>query len=159
MIFVLSTEFIFEYGINLSQIKSKFRVDDFSHYIFTPRDLTNWVLGIIRYDIPATGDKADQLLEVVSYQAKRLFKDRLVGKESRDQFDGIVISALRNDWNFNIESQKSKYYVTWGSTIASSDQSDLNRSFGRPLGFIDVDDLKNIVRKGLISFGMSLNSL
>ena len=135
------------------QLKSKFTVDDFPHYVFTPRDLTNWVLGIIRYDIPHTGNSAEQLLQVVMYQSKRLFKDRLVGKESCDRFDGIVTSTLRNDWNLNIDTQNLMYFVTWGSTIVPSDQTELMRSFGRPLGPIAVDDFREIVKKGLISFG------
>ena len=33
------------------QVRQKFSVDDFSHYLFTPRDLTRWVLGLLRYDM------------------------------------------------------------------------------------------------------------
>ena len=121
--------------------------------MFTPRDLTNWVLGIIRYDIPHTGDSAEQLLKVVMYQATRLFRDRLVGKESCDRFDRIVSSTIRNDWNFSVDTQNSLYFVTWGSTIVPSDQTELMKSFGRPLGPIGVDDFREIVQKGLISFG------
>lgn len=32
-------------------MQSKFSVDDHSHYLFTPRDLTKWVLGLLRYDL------------------------------------------------------------------------------------------------------------
>jgi len=31
------------------QIRSKFTVDQYSHYQFTPRDLTAWVLSLLRY--------------------------------------------------------------------------------------------------------------
>ena len=30
------------------QMKARFTVDDYSHYIFTPRDLTKWVMGLLR---------------------------------------------------------------------------------------------------------------
>lgn len=30
------------------QLKSSFSVDDFGHYLFTPRDLTQWVLSLLR---------------------------------------------------------------------------------------------------------------
>ena len=137
------------------QIRTKFTVDDYPHYIFTPRDLTNWVLGLIRYDIPSTGSSAEQLLQVIAYQAKRLFRDRLVGKDNCNRFDGIVSSALRNDWNFSPENTKSQHFVTWGSAIAPSDQTELKKAFGRPLGLIAIEDFRDIVRKGLISFGRS----
>ena len=35
------------------QLKARFTVDDYSHYLFTPRDLTHWVLGLLRYDLAA----------------------------------------------------------------------------------------------------------
>lgn len=33
------------------QVRAKFTVDDYSHYLFTPRILTQWVLGLFRYDL------------------------------------------------------------------------------------------------------------
>lgn len=35
-----------------SQVKQKFSVDEHRHYLFTPRDVTNWIFGLMRYDIP-----------------------------------------------------------------------------------------------------------
>ncbi|EDO28384.1 predicted protein, partial [Nematostella vectensis] len=71
------------------QIRAKFTVDDYSHYLFTPRDLTNWVLSLLRYDLdPGSSDSsANLLLEVWAYEARRLFRDRLVGKQGLDRFD------------------------------------------------------------------------
>jgi len=34
-----------------NQLRTEFSVDDYSHYLFTPRDLTRWVLGLLRYDL------------------------------------------------------------------------------------------------------------
>ena len=48
-----------------SQLKSKFTVDDYSHYVFTPRDLTAWVLALMRYDLAAGGqDGTNHVLKV-----------------------------------------------------------------------------------------------
>ncbi len=33
------------------QVRDKFSVDEHRHYLFTPRDLTAWVRGLLRYDI------------------------------------------------------------------------------------------------------------
>lgn len=35
------------------QVKTKFTVDDHSHYLFTPCILTEWVLSLLRYDLTA----------------------------------------------------------------------------------------------------------
>ena len=34
-----------------SQTRSKFSIDDHSHYLFTPRDMTGLVFNLLRYDI------------------------------------------------------------------------------------------------------------
>ena len=71
------------------QVRAKFSVDDYSHYLFTPRDLTNWILGLLRYNLDSgSGDRSAQhLLEIWAYEGKRLFRDRLVGKQGLDKFD------------------------------------------------------------------------
>lgn len=73
----------------ISKVRSKFTVDDYSHYLFTPRDLTNWILGLLRYNLDSgSRDSSTQhLLEIWAYEARRLFRDRLVGKQGLDKFD------------------------------------------------------------------------
>ena len=70
-------------------MRSKFTVDDFSHYLFTPRDLTNWVKGLLRYNLAAEpgNNSPHYLLEIWAYEARRLFRDRIVGKQGLDKFD------------------------------------------------------------------------
>jgi dynein heavy chain 2 len=49
----------------------KFNVDEYRHYLFTPRELTAWVAGLKRYSL------ADEsLLEVVIHEAQRIYRDR-----------------------------------------------------------------------------------
>ena len=57
--------------------RSKFTVDDHDHYLFNPRDLTIWVLQLLRYDIVSV----DTFLDAWAYEANRIFRDRLVGAE------------------------------------------------------------------------------
>jgi len=35
-----------------STVRSKFSIDDHSHYLFTPRDITGLCFNLLRYDIP-----------------------------------------------------------------------------------------------------------
>ncbi|XP_057314672.1 cytoplasmic dynein 2 heavy chain 1-like isoform X2 [Hydractinia symbiolongicarpus] len=135
------------------QVRGKFTVDDYPHYIFTPRDVTQWVLGLLRYDISdSTGDTAEGLLKIWAYQAKRLFSDRLVSKDSSDKFDSMLASVIRNDWSVTLEDIKNTYYVTWGTGGGISHTGNVAGSFGRPLGMLSRPDFKQIVAKGLAAF-------
>lgn len=58
-------------------VRAKFSVDERRHYLFTPREVTAWVVGLLRYDIAA-----EPLLDVVAFEAQRIFRDRLVDAES-----------------------------------------------------------------------------
>ena len=78
-------------------------MDDHSHYVFTPRDLTRWSLGLLRYDLADSKHKtADHVLEVWAYEANRLFRDRLVGSVDIEAFDDILFTVLRTDWTANM---------------------------------------------------------
>lgn len=83
-----------------------------------------------------------------------MFGDRLVGKESVDKFDGMLTSAIRNDWSVTLENLQNLYYVTWGSSGGTSHTGNIAGSFGRPLGQLSKEDFKTIAAKGLIAFGM-----
>ena len=93
-------------------MRQKFTVDDYSHYLFTPRDLTKWVMGLLRYDLTASQNNAssDHVLEVWAYEAHRLFRDRMVGQDNLNRFDNILLSVIRSDWGANVfESLESTY--------------------------------------------------
>ena len=113
-----------------------------------------WILALLRYDVTdSAGDSAEALLKVWAYHAKRLFGDRLVGKESREKFDSMLISTARNDWSVSLDDFGNSYYVTWGSTGGISKTGNVMGSFGRPLGLLSKDDFKQIVSKGLTAYG------
>ncbi len=46
-----------------------------------------------------TGKSAvDSVLEVVAYEARRLFRDRIVSSKDLNVFDNILSSIIRGDW-------------------------------------------------------------
>ncbi|KAL9646809.1 hypothetical protein ABK040_013671 [Willaertia magna] len=57
----------------------KFSIDDYAHYQFTPRDLTKWILGLLNYQVASNSNRCTELLDAWTYEARRIFKDRLVG--------------------------------------------------------------------------------
>ena len=142
-------------------MKLKFTVDDYPHYVITPRDLTNLVLGILRYDLPSRigpSTSPKELVEIVTYQAKRIFCDKLVGDDSCRRFDNILRSTLQSDWSINADFENS-VFVSFGFTSTSTDQnSNLMKIFGRTLGCLPLDDFKTMMEKALISFGNCLVS-
>lgn len=84
-------------------MRSRYSQDTHSHYLFTPRDLTRWCLSLLRYDFSSIGGDAtaENLLEIWTYEAFRLFKDRLVGSDAQEKFDQIIDKALKSDWSSN----------------------------------------------------------
>lgn len=60
---------------------------------------------INRYDLGGD-DSSDHVVAICCYEAKRLFKDRIVGVESRETFDNILSGIFRSDWNTAIFDNK-----------------------------------------------------
>ena len=140
----------------LLQIRSTFTTDDQSHYLFTPRDLTQWVINLLRYKYSseASSSSTEEVLEVWSYEAKRLFCDRLVGEKAQKTFDSLLSSVLMSEWSIDLsqhENEAAVYYVTWAATptISTADQA---QKYGRSLGRLAAPDLKEVVAKGILSY-------
>jgi hypothetical protein len=47
---------------------------------------------MLRYEIP----EAQALIEVLIYESNRVFRDRLVDRESKRKFDSILYTLLKN---------------------------------------------------------------
>lgn len=82
-------------------MRSQFNQDTHSHYLFTPRDLTRWCLSLLRYDFSSAKNDAtaENLLEMWTYEACRLFRDRLVGTDALERFDQLIDKTLKTDWS------------------------------------------------------------
>lgn len=77
-----------------NQVVSTFTAGDQPHYQFTPRDITQWVKGLTRYDYDTI-----RLPEAVANEAARVFKDRLV-EGAADNFDSLLAAVLNSVINF-----------------------------------------------------------
>ena len=146
-------------------------MDDYSHYVFTPRDLTSWVLGLMRYPLSSSSEGgktsaaggSGPLLEMWAYEACRLFRDRLVGEKAHKQFDEILTSVVRADWSLDLSSlmqEGGAMYVTWaGATAAAAAGQGQGQGqggsalFGKPLGRLSSADMEEVVAKGVVSYG------
>uniref|UniRef100_W5MJK1 Cytoplasmic dynein 2 heavy chain 1 n=1 Tax=Lepisosteus oculatus TaxID=7918 RepID=W5MJK1_LEPOC len=141
------------------QVRAKFTVDDYSHYLFTPCILTQWVLSLFRYDL--TGEKSrnttDHVLEIIAYEARRLFRDRLVTAKDISTFDNILQSVIRGDWGSDIlENMSDAFYVTWGAAHEAGSVIAPGQSLpphGKPLGRLNSTDLREVIHKGVVLYG------
>ncbi|XP_056138994.1 cytoplasmic dynein 2 heavy chain 1 [Lampris incognitus] len=137
------------------QVKAKFTVDDHNHYLFTPCILTQWVLSLLRYDLTtAQSNLTDSVLEVVVYEARRLFRDRLVSSKDLHTFDNILSSVIRGDWGSDaLDNMTDGFYVTWGASegaVMAPGQSLLPH--GKPLGRLNSADLRQVIQKGVVLY-------
>ncbi|CAJ0594203.1 unnamed protein product [Cylicocyclus nassatus] len=72
------------------EIRAAFRPADRSHYIFTPRDLTKWTMGILRHELT----DESKVVEAIAFEAKRIFRDRLADDEHLLKFDELLAYAI-----------------------------------------------------------------
>ncbi|XP_022257756.1 cytoplasmic dynein 2 heavy chain 1-like, partial [Limulus polyphemus] len=137
-------------------MRSKFSADDHGHYQFTPQNLTQWVLSLLRYDMAEGGDSSnstpDGLLEIWAYEACRLFRDRLADEDACCRFDDILNNIVRGDWGLQaLDKLEGIYYVTVGCSGFSSQQGPLP-AFGKPLGKLNYSDWETSVEKAIRTF-------
>ncbi|NWH26647.1 DYHC2 protein, partial [Grus americana] len=139
------------------QVRAKFTVDDHSHYLFTPCILTQWVLGLFRYNLVGGSltQTADHVLEIVAYEAHCLFRDKIVGMKELQIFDNVLMKVFQGDWGSDVlDNMADIFYVTWGACQeAFVTPGQALPPHGRPLGRLNSSDLKDIIQKGIIHYG------
>ncbi|NXV90779.1 DYHC2 protein, partial [Calonectris borealis] len=139
------------------QVRAKFTVDDHSHYLFTPCILTQWVLGLFRYDLAGGSSiqTVDYVLEIVAYEARCLFRDKIVGMKELHVFDNVLMKVFQGDWGSDVlDNMADIFYVTWGACQeAFITPGQALPPHGRPLGRLNSADLKDIIQKGIIHYG------
>lgn len=79
-----------------SQMEQTFRASGFPHCNFSLRDLTHWVIEMMRYNLapePISGN----MWVSFGYEARRLFRDRMPGNDYRLKFDKLFHGLLNGD--------------------------------------------------------------
>uniref|UniRef100_A0A672GCW4 Dynein cytoplasmic 2 heavy chain 1 n=1 Tax=Salarias fasciatus TaxID=181472 RepID=A0A672GCW4_SALFA len=91
------------------------------------------------------------VLEVVAYEARRLFRDRLVSSKDLHTFDNILSSIIRGDWSSDaLDNMTDGFYVTWGSSEGAVMAPGLSLPpHGKQLGRLNSADLKQVIQKVL----------
>ena len=53
----------------------------------------------------------DTVLEIVAYEARRLFRDRIVTTKDLNAFDNILVSVIRGDWGSDVLDNMSGKFI------------------------------------------------
>lgn len=89
-------------------IKNKFSVDDHRHYLFTPRMITQLIFQLLRYEIPDAGP----LISALVYESQRVYRDRLVDRNSKKAFDQVLFKHVQQDLKFPVNKLDQVYFLS-----------------------------------------------
>ena len=132
------------------QVKTLFSVDDNSHYLFTSRDVTRWLIGLLRYKLEEVDQSHSAILQIWAYECSRQFRDRLVSEVDKRKFDSLLSSTLSSDWSSRVhDNLENCFYTTAGANEA---MSSVLPPFGRSLGKIEANDWELTIEKGATVF-------
>jgi len=129
-------------------LRQKFTVDDHEHYVFSPRDLTRWVLQLLRYEVASV----EGFLEAWANEANRIFRDRLVGIDAQANFDNILKNGMISYMNVDIDIES----LCYTSLLEFNDES------GVPSGVLKKiarGDYKKMVEDGQKSYEREVKDL
>ena len=108
----------------------------------------------VQAQLESSTSSSEKVLEVWSYEAKRLFRDRLVSEKAQKIFGGLFSSVLMSEWSTDFGSSndvEGVYYVTWRA-MPSNTATEQSQKYGRSLGRLAASDLKDVVSKGILSY-------
>jgi dynein heavy chain 2 len=136
------------------QVTHTFSADDHRHYKFTPRTITEWIQALHRYDLHAV-----DLVEALSYEAARTFRDRLVGADAANRFDGLVSNVFRAHWRVDglgPEGGAGRVFTTWA--VPADERTD---TFGvaEAMAAMPADGFEEHVRSKLLSYEREVKEL
>ncbi|KAJ3270644.1 Cytoplasmic dynein 2 heavy chain 1 [Terramyces sp. JEL0728] len=133
------------------QTIQKFTVDMYSHYTFTPRDISRMLLSLVRYVYSGNDEK--EIIDILAYEAQRLIQDRLVGADARQKFQSILFSILRSDWNY----EGSLGGFVYSKSIRST--STINLSLGTSLLKKSIDECRDQIQSELQGYERDIQNL
>ena len=119
-------------------------VDEASHYIFTPRDLTNWILNVLNYAAEGT-----DFTEMLAYECLRTFADRLVKNEDRAKLEKYLYDQLASVVGWQRKDDKDpRFFASW-----------LCSSKVRKLSVTRTDDLKKAADQSMTMYAREFGDL
>jgi dynein heavy chain 2 len=128
-----------------NSVKNSFKVDDNRHYIFTVRDISNWIISLLRYEVKSK----EELIEVFGYEACRVFRDKLVSSADKTKFDRLLSAECSKfKTNLNVANLMTSSIIF---TAMNTNPSQLLQST-YCLNKIGKDDYIELLNKGQMIF-------
>uniref|UniRef100_UPI00358E5199 cytoplasmic dynein 1 heavy chain 1-like n=1 Tax=Myxine glutinosa TaxID=7769 RepID=UPI00358E5199 len=96
--------------------QERFTQDMQPHYIYSPREMTRWVRGIVEALRPLENLPVEGLVRIWAHEGLRLFQDRLVNEEERRWTDeNINTVAIKHFPNINRDTALTRpiLYSNW----------------------------------------------
>jgi dynein heavy chain 2, cytosolic len=128
--------------------KATFSVDEHRHYLFTPRDVSSWIIGTLRYDIQSL-----PFWSVIAQEGFRVFRDRLVSNDSKQRFDTILWGVLRS--HFKAQAEPGLFYTTVGFPSENNSFAGAGKAFHA----VTLEDFNRLISQGLVQFGRDVKPL
>ena len=103
----------------------------------------------VQAQLESSTSSSEKVLEVWSYEAKRLFRDRLVSEKAQKIFGSLFSSVLMSEWSTDFGSSndvEGVYYVTWRA-MPSNTATEQSQKYGRSLGRLAASDLRMLYLK------------
>ncbi len=142
----------------LTRVRGLFSPDDHRHYLFTPRDLTRWTLGIRKHVCTP-----ESLLAVWAYEADRIFGDRLVDDNARVKFRAVLAAVLQSRWSVAVDVAKliRTSLVDPFAAVATSVQEDPDRTWevGTLLEAVSLNEFAETVGHALYAYERDVRAL
>ncbi|EGT58333.1 hypothetical protein CAEBREN_28930, partial [Caenorhabditis brenneri] len=110
-----------------TRVQSNFKPSDSIVFQFSPRDLTNWVVALLRHELDQ-----GRLESVICFEAKRIFADRLPTETDKQKFDEILRNIIP------ISQSNEKVYVTTGTVVPGESNTGLSLT---PINMTDYNQL------------------
>ena len=85
-------------------LRKKFSVDEQRHYLFTPRDLTQWIVGLARYDLNEGGTS---VLDMWAAEGSQQLRARLVSAQHHAKFDALVGATLKGHFDYTQDDKQT----------------------------------------------------
>ena len=136
------------------QVRRKLSVDEQRHYLFTPRDLTMWTRGLLRYELEET---SQPLLDMWAYEGERQLRDRLVNARDCGRFDALIANSLRT--HFDHVTGQDTQYIFSSLLGGAADRAASNPNRALTLRRAPMADLEKVVAHGLLQYEREVKEL
>ncbi|CCG82670.1 Dynein heavy chain [Taphrina deformans PYCC 5710] len=119
--------------------QERFTIEQQPHYIYSPRELSRWVRGIVEAIRPLEVLSIEGLVRVWAHEAKRLFGDRLVTNAEHLWSDAMIQEAAYKHFP-NIEEHALKEPILYSDWLT------------KHYAPVERDDLRQYIRSRLRTF-------